>query len=76
MLRKKKSEGTARRARLDIVNADTDSADDSTSDPIAAALEERKKKQGVRARRTGCHSQGVLLIVNRPIQIDVVLWKA
>lgn len=47
MLHKKKSEGTTRRARLDIVNTDSGDADGSSSDTIAAALEERKKKQGV-----------------------------
>ncbi|KAK9906386.1 hypothetical protein WJX75_000970 [Coccomyxa subellipsoidea] len=45
MLHKKKSEGTTRRARLDIVNTDSGDADGSSSDTIAAALEERKKKQ-------------------------------
>ncbi len=44
MLRKKKSEGNPRKARLDIVNAED--SEDAPFDPIAAALEERKKKQG------------------------------
>lgn len=44
MLRKKKTEGKLRRARLDII--DGDDHEDLSSDPIAAALEERKRKQG------------------------------
>lgn len=44
MLRKKKTEGKLRRARLDI--ADGEEHEDSSSGPITAALEERKRKQG------------------------------
>ncbi len=44
MLRKKKTEGKLRRARLDIV--DDKDQEDSSLDPITAALQERKRKQG------------------------------
>jgi len=44
MLRKKKGEGTSRRARLDI-----EDIDGATFDPVAAALEDRKKKQGTKS---------------------------
>lgn len=44
MLRKKKGEGTSRRARLDI-----EDGDGTAYDPIAAALEDRKKKQGTKS---------------------------
>ncbi|BDA46282.1 hypothetical protein COCOBI_08-3740 [Coccomyxa sp. Obi] len=43
MLRKKKTEGKLRRARLDIV--DGEDHEDSSLDPITAALEERQRKQ-------------------------------
>lgn len=44
MLRKKKTEGKLRRARLDLV--DGEDHEDLSADPISAALEERKRKQG------------------------------